>query len=74
MLTMALSIVVVAAEESGSLAAPVRGLHRIYGRKIDRDKLIRAITAASREHKQALTLLRGQPEFEQRYQFGTVKI
>ena len=27
--------------------APVRGLHRLYGRKIDRDRLIRAIMAAS---------------------------
>ena len=30
------------------------GLHRVYGRKIDRDRLIAAIVAASREHKQAL--------------------
>jgi tRNA A-37 threonylcarbamoyl transferase component Bud32 len=52
----------------------VRGLHRLYGRKIDRDRLIRAITTASREHKQTLAMLRGQPEFEQRYRFGSVMI
>jgi eukaryotic-like serine/threonine-protein kinase len=54
--------------------AAVRGLQRLYGRKIDRDRLIRAITAASREHKQALSMLRAHPDFEQRYRFGTVMI
>jgi tRNA A-37 threonylcarbamoyl transferase component Bud32 len=54
--------------------APVRGLHRLYGRKIDRDRLIRAIMTASREHKQTLAMLRGQPDFEQRYRFGSVMI
>jgi hypothetical protein len=54
--------------------APVRGLHRLYGRKIDRDRLIRAIMAASREHKQMLSMLRAHPNFEQRYRFGSVMI
>lgn len=54
--------------------AAVPGLHRLYGRKIDRDRLIRAITAASREHRQALSTLRAHPDFEQRYRFGSVKI
>jgi tRNA A-37 threonylcarbamoyl transferase component Bud32 len=54
--------------------AAVRGLHRLYGRKIDRDRLIKAIMTASREHKQTLAMLRGQPEFEQRYRFGSVMI
>lgn len=58
----------------GTEPAAVRGLHRLYGRKIDRDRLIRAIVTASREHKQSLSLLRAHPDFEQRYQFGTVKI
>jgi tRNA A-37 threonylcarbamoyl transferase component Bud32 len=52
----------------------VSGLHRLYGRKIDRDRLIRAIMTASREHKQALSLLRSHPDFEQRYRFGSVMI
>ena len=52
----------------------VRGIHRLYGRKIDRDRLIRAIMAAAREHKQALSMLRSHPDFEQRYRFGTVMI
>jgi tRNA A-37 threonylcarbamoyl transferase component Bud32 len=54
--------------------AAVRGLQRIYGRKIDRDRLIRAITTASREHTQTLAMLRGQPDFERRYRFGSVMI
>ncbi len=52
----------------------VHGLHRLYGRKIDRTRLIRAIEIASREHKQTLSMLRAQPNFEQRYRFGSVMI
>jgi eukaryotic-like serine/threonine-protein kinase len=54
--------------------AAIRGLHRLYGRKIDRDRLIKAIETASREHRQSLSMLRGQPDFEERYRFGTVLI
>jgi eukaryotic-like serine/threonine-protein kinase len=54
--------------------AAVPGLHRAYGRRIDRDRLIKAIVTASREHKQTLSMLRAQPDFEQRYRFGTVMI
>jgi tRNA A-37 threonylcarbamoyl transferase component Bud32 len=54
--------------------AAIRGLQRVYGRKIDRDRLIKAIMTASREHRQALSLLRAQPDFEERYRFGTVMI
>ncbi len=54
--------------------AAVRGLHRLYGRKIDRDRLLRAIMAASREHRQNLSVLRAHPDFDQRYRFGSVMI
>ncbi len=54
--------------------AAVRGLHRVYGRKIDRDRLIRAVEAASREHRQMLSALRSHPDFEHRYRFGSVMI
>src|SRR6202165_4552047 len=54
--------------------AAVPGLHRLYGRKIDRGRLVTAILNASREHRQALSVLRGHPDFEQRYRFGSVKI
>src|ERR1700733_6803841 len=53
---------------------PVPGLQRLYGRKIDRDRLIRAIVSASREHKRSISMLRAQPDFEQRYRFGSVMI
>jgi tRNA A-37 threonylcarbamoyl transferase component Bud32 len=55
-------------------SAAVPGLHRLYGRRIDRDRLIRAIVTASREHKQTLSMLRAQPGFEQCYRFGSVMI
>jgi eukaryotic-like serine/threonine-protein kinase len=54
--------------------AAVRRLHRLYGRKIDRGRLIGAIQTASREHRQALSALRAHPDFEQRYRFGSVMI
>ncbi len=52
----------------------VLGLQRLYGRKIDRAALIRAITQAAREHKQIQAMIRGQPNFAQRYLFGSVMI
>jgi tRNA A-37 threonylcarbamoyl transferase component Bud32 len=54
--------------------AAVHGLHRLYGRKINRDSLLRAITAAAREQRHSLARLRGLPDFEQRYRFGSVMI
>jgi hypothetical protein len=37
----------------------------LYGRKIDRDALLDALEAASREHRQnALALLRARPDFD----------
>ena len=54
--------------------AAVAGLQRLYGRKIDRAALVRAIVTASREHEQALLALRRHPDFSQRYRFGTVMI
>jgi tRNA A-37 threonylcarbamoyl transferase component Bud32 len=54
--------------------AAVARLQRLYGRKIDRDRLLRAILTASREHKHALSMLRADPDFEQRYRFGSLMI
>ncbi len=53
---------------------PLAKLHRIYGRKIDRDRLIRAINTASQEQKHALTALRSRPDFDQIYKFGPMTI
>jgi hypothetical protein len=52
----------------------IPGLHRLYGRKIDRDRLIRMIITASNEHRKSLAMLRANPDFESRYRFGTVMI
>jgi eukaryotic-like serine/threonine-protein kinase len=49
-------------------------LYRLYGRKIDRDRLIKMINTASNEHRKSLALLRANPDFENRYRFGTVMI
>jgi eukaryotic-like serine/threonine-protein kinase len=56
------------------LPPPIPGLYRLYGRKIDRDQLIRMIGSASNEHRKSLALLRANPDFENRYRFGTVMI
>jgi len=61
-------------DEPAAPPAAVHGLQRVYGRKINRERLIRAITAAAREQRQALARLRGLPDFEQRYRFGSVMI
>jgi eukaryotic-like serine/threonine-protein kinase len=50
------------------------GVTRLYGRKVDRDRLLRMIVTASNEHRKALALLRANPEYENRYRFGTVII
>ncbi len=68
-------IVLIKLEDAPQTAPPVvHGLYRLYGRKIDREQLVRAIEAASQEHRQALALLRGNPAYEKRYRFGSIMI
>ncbi len=67
-------VLVLLQDAPAPLPPEVPGLQRLYGRKIDRDRLIRALTDASREHKRMLTALRSRPDSEQRYRFGTVII
>ncbi|HEX3847936.1 MAG TPA: serine/threonine-protein kinase [Steroidobacteraceae bacterium] len=50
------------------------GLERLYGRKLDRQKLIAAISTASRRHGQMLAMLRANPGFDERYRFGSLMI
>ena len=52
----------------------VAGLRRLYGRKIDRERLHKLIVTASNDHRKSLALRRAHPEFENRYRFGTVMI
>jgi hypothetical protein len=67
-------ILIVLQDAPNPTPAAVSGVYRLYGRKIDRDQLIRAITSASQAHKRSLSMLRAQPDFAQRYRFGDILI
>jgi eukaryotic-like serine/threonine-protein kinase len=68
-------IVLILLEDAPRTAKPpVHGLCRLYGRKIDREQLARAIEAASLEHRQSLAMLRANPAYERRYRFGATMI
>jgi hypothetical protein len=49
-------------------------LQRLYGKKVDRERLLRAVTIASREQKRSLSSLRSRPDFDQIYKFGSLTI
>ncbi len=68
-------IILVLLEDAPEFPLPaVAGVQRLYGRKIDRDKLLRMIVTASNDHRKALALLRASPDYENRYRFGAVII
>jgi hypothetical protein len=68
-------IVLILLKDAPQPAPPAaRGIHRLYGRKIDRELLVKAIEAASREHQHMLSRLKAQPNFGDRYRFGSVSI
>ncbi len=67
-------VVLVLLQEAPPTPPAMPGLHHLYGRKIDRDALLRTLIAVSREHRQTQALRRGHPDFGQRYRFGSVKI
>jgi hypothetical protein len=68
-------IVLVLLEEAPEFPPPaIPGVNRLYGRKIDRDRLLKMIVTASSDHRKALALLRANPDYENRYRFGTVII
>lgn len=68
-------LVLLLLQDPPSVAPPATPrLQRLYGRKIDRDALIRAVGAASLEHKRALMALRARPDFDQIYRFGDLTI
>jgi hypothetical protein len=54
--------------------APLAGMHRLYGRKLDRERLIKMVKKASSEHRQAIAMLRANKDYENLYRFGTVVI
>ena len=49
-------------------------LSRLYGKKVDRERMLRAITVAAREQKRSRTALRSRPDFDQMYKFGSLTI
>jgi eukaryotic-like serine/threonine-protein kinase len=49
-------------------------LSRLYGKKVDRERLLRTITVAAREQKKSRTALRSRPDFDQMYKFGALTI
>jgi len=53
---------------------PVHRLHRLYGRRLDRERLAKMIKTCSNEHRQALAMLRASPDYQNRYRFGSVVI
>jgi hypothetical protein len=61
-------------EAPQTLPPATPGLRRLYGRKIDRERLVKIILTASDEHRKALALLRTDPDYESRHRFGTVMI
>ncbi len=68
-------IVLLLLEKAPDIHPPARrGLYRLYGRKINRDKLLEALRDASQEHLDRLASQRSSPDFEQRYRFGSVMI
>jgi hypothetical protein len=67
-------IVLVLLQDAPPHPKVVPGLHRLYGRKIDRDRLVHVLANASQEHKQTLAMMRAHPDFEKRYRFGTIMI
>jgi hypothetical protein len=68
-------ILLIQVEEQPEFPPPaVAGVRRLYGKKIDRQQLLKTIVSASNDHRKALALLRANPEYENRYRFGTVVI
>jgi hypothetical protein len=67
-------IVFVSLREAPAETPAVARLQRVYGRKIDRVALIRALETASRESKQLHAIRRAHPDHAQRYRFGSVII
>ncbi len=67
-------IVLVLLRNPPPLPRTARGLQVLYGRKVDRERLIHVLEKASLEHRQTLALMRSNPEFEKRYRFGSVMI
>src|ERR1700690_788128 len=60
-------VLVLLVDPPAPLPPAMHGIQRIYGRKVDRAHLTKAIRAASEEHRHALSMMRSNPAFESRY-------
>lgn len=67
-------LVFVLLQDTPAITRHVPGLHRVYGRKIDRVALRGAVDSASREHQHMQAVRRERPDFGERYRFGAVMI
>jgi eukaryotic-like serine/threonine-protein kinase len=67
-------VVLILLQDPPAAVKKTAGLQRLYGRRIDRDRLTQAIADASHEHKQTLAMMRANPDFEKRYLFGSIMI
>jgi eukaryotic-like serine/threonine-protein kinase len=67
-------VLVLLVDPPAPLPPAMHGIQRIYGCKVDRAHLTKAIRAASEEHRHALSMMRSNPAFESRYRFGSTLI
>ncbi len=67
-------VVLVLLQETPPPVRQIPGLHVLYGRKIDRERLLPVLANAANEHRQTLAMSRAQPDYDKRYQFGTITI
>jgi hypothetical protein len=67
-------VVLLALRDPPAEIPQIHGLFALYGRKIPRSALLQRLKDASHEHRQRLATLRSDPEYEQRYRFGSVMI
>jgi hypothetical protein len=67
-------IVFVALENPPARRPGRDGVHRLYGRKLDRAALVAVLDSAAHEHSLLQAKRRSHPDFGRRYQFGSVVI
>ena len=67
-------VLVLLADPPPAAPVPKAGLYRLWGRKIDRRALLDVLGKAVEGRRRHLASMRGRPEYEQRYRFGSVTI
>ena len=67
-------VVLVLLRDPPAMTEETPGLQRLYGRKLDRGRLLHLLSNAAHEHHQTLAMMRWHPQFKKRYQFGSALI